>query len=122
MSKGPDLGKLSPDQKDALIRDLRRELAAAQSEARLLKRRLGQAPAARPAADGALLERLRAAAPRPAVEPPPGIVVKLGRGLRLWRSPMVMGAVAILCAAFAIDGGVGIYQDRTLRQQRQARL
>jgi hypothetical protein len=33
-----------------------------------------------------------------------------------------MGVVAILCAAFAIDGGIGIWQQRALQQQRQARL
>ena len=48
--------------------------------------------------------------------------MKLGRGLRLWQSPVVMGAVAVLCAAFAIDGGIGIWQQRALQQQRQARL
>jgi len=48
--------------------------------------------------------------------------VKLGRGLKLWQSPVVMGTVAILCAAFAIDGGIGIWQQRALQQQRQARL
>ena len=121
-AKRPDLGQLTPEQKDALIGNLRRELAAAQSEARLLKRRLGMAPPAGRASESALLGRLREAAPRRPVEPPSGIAVKLGRGLRLWRSPWVMGVVAILCAAFAIDGAIGIWQARTLQQQRQARL
>ncbi|CAN5866667.1 hypothetical protein BH11PSE3_BH11PSE3_07880 [soil metagenome] len=120
--KRPDPGTLSAEQKDALIRDLRRELAAAQSEARLRKRRRGLAPTPSGSSDGALLERLRAAAPRPSVEPPPGISVKLGRGLRLWKSPVAMAVVGLLCAAFAVDGAVGIYQKRVLQQQRQARL
>ena len=121
-ARRPDLSQLTPEQKDALIGDLRRELAAARSEVRLLKRRLGLAPPAGAPAESALLDRLREAAPRRPVEPPAGIAVKLGRGLRLWRSPVVMGVVAILCAAFAIDGGIGIWQQRALQQQRQARL
>jgi len=118
----PDLAKLSASEKDALIRDLWRQVAAGQSEARLLRRRLGMAEPAGGQGDSALLERLREAAPRKPVEPPAGIAVKLGRGLRLWQSPVVMGVVGILCAAFAIDGGIGIWQSRTLQQQRQARL
>jgi hypothetical protein len=121
-AKRPDLSQLTPEQKDALLRDLRRELAAAQSEARLLKRRLGMVQPAREPSESALLDRLREAAPRRSVEPPSAISVKLGRRLRLWQSPVVMGVVAILCAAFAIDGGIGIWQARTLQQQRQTRL
>ena len=121
-AKRPDLAKLSSGEKDALIRDLWRQVASGQSEARLLRRRLGMAEEASGKADSALLERLREAAPRRPVEPPSGLVVKLGRGLRLWQSPVVMGVVAILCAAFAIDGGIGIWQARTLQQQLQTRL
>ena len=60
--KHPDPARLSPEEKDALIRELRRQVAAGQSEARLLKRRLGMAqpPADRP--ESALLDRLREAA------------------------------------------------------------
>ncbi|MBL6615911.1 MAG: hypothetical protein ISP49_09815 [Reyranella sp.] len=120
--KRPDLAKLTPPEKDALIRDLWRQVAAGQSEARLLRRRLGIAEQASEKGESALLEKLREAAPRRPVEPPAGFAVKLGRGLRLWRSPVVMGTAAILCAAFAIDGGIGIWQQRALLQQRQARL
>jgi hypothetical protein len=120
--KRPDLAKLSAEQKDALIRDLWRQVAAGQSETRLLKRRLGMAAPAGDRPENILLEKLRDAAPRPSVQPPSGIVVKLGRGLRLWRSPAVLGVVGIILAAFAIDGGIGIYQARALQQQRQARL
>jgi hypothetical protein len=118
--KRPDLEKLTPEQKDALIRDLRRQVAAGQSEARLLKRRLGIAQQA--GEPSALLGRLREAAPRPSIEPPPGIAMKLGRRLGLWRSPVVKGVAAIVLAAFAVDGAIGIYQARSLRQQHQARL
>lgn len=102
--KRPDLAKLTPAEKDALIRDLRRQVAAGQSEARVLRRRLGISEEASEKGESALLERLREAAPRR----PAGFAVKLGRGLKLWQSPVVMGTVAILCAAFAIDGGIGI--------------
>jgi hypothetical protein len=125
-AKRPDLAKLSLAEKDALIRDLWRQVAAGQSEARVLRRRLGLAEQANEKGESALLERLRKAAPRRPVDlltgPPARLAVKLGRGLKLWQSPVVMGTVALLCAAFAIDGGIGIWQQRTLQQQRQARL
>ena len=120
--KRPDLARLSAQEKDALIRDLWRQVAAGQSEARLLKRRLGVAQPADERSESALLSKLRDAAPRPSVEPPSGLAVKLGRGLRLWRSPVVLGVVALVLLAFAIDGSIGLYQARALKQQRQARL
>lgn len=97
------------DEKDALIGDLRRQLAAAQSEVRLLKRR-------------GLLDELRAAAPRQPAAPPPQVSLKLGRRLGLWRSPAVAGVVALVLLGFAVDGGVGWYQARALKQHRQARV
>lgn len=118
----PDLTKLSASEKDTLIRDLWRQVGAGQSEARLLRRRLGIAEEASEKGESALLEKLREASPRRPVDPPTGLAVKLGRGFRLWQSPAVMGTVAVLCAAFAIDGGIGIWQQRALQQQRQARL
>ena len=42
-ARRPDLARLTPPEKDALIRDLWRQVAAGQSEARLLRRRLGMA-------------------------------------------------------------------------------
>jgi len=121
-ARRPDLAKLSASEKDALIRDLWRQVAAGQSEARLLRRRLGISEEASEKGESALLERLREVSPRQPAEPPTGLAVRLGRGLRLWQSPAVMGTVAVLCAAFAIDGGIGIWQQRALQQQRQARL
>lgn len=115
--------------KDSLIADLRRQLAAAQSEARLLKRRL---EATRPAASTTsaaaephqLLDALRSAAPRKTAAPiaPAAVAMKLGRRLGFWRSPVVIGVAAVLLAAFAADAGVGWYQARALREARQARL
>lgn len=115
---------ISPEQKDAVIRDLRRQLAAAQSEARLLRRRLGMAEKA--GAEGGerseLFDRLREAAPRRPTEAPGGISVKLGRGLRLWQSPVAKGVVAAVLMAFAVDGAIGIWQGEALQRQREAQL
>ena len=126
----PDPARLTSEQKDALIRDLRRQVATAQSEVRLLRRRLGVAEQQRAASQGSsdeaaghtLRDALRSAAPRRSPQPPSTIAVKLGRSVGLWRSPVVLSVVGIILLGFAIDGGVGIYQARALQQQRQARL
>jgi hypothetical protein len=128
--KRPDPDKLTPVEKDALIRELRRQLATSQSEARLLRRRLGLAEQERarsePTAAGqdgqGLLEALRNAAPRRASPSSSTIAVKLGRSFDLWRSPLVLSVLALILAAFAVDGAVGIWQARALQQQRLARL
>ena len=122
MSEAPtDPGAPRPD-KDALIADLRRQLGAAQSEIRVLRRRLGAAtPVEIPQAQGGLLNELREAAPRK-VEAPVSVAVKLGRRFDLWRSPVLVGLVMLLLTGFAIDAGVGLYQARALREARQARL
>ena len=108
--------------KDALIADLRRQLAAEQSEVRVLRRRLGAAPAPgdAPAAPG-LLNELREAAPRK-LDAPANVAVKLGLRFDLWRSPVLVGVVMLLLTGFAIDAAVGLYQARALREARQARL
>ena len=84
-------------EKDALIRDLWRQVAAGQSEARLLKRPARHGAAG--GADGARARcstKLREAAPRRPSNRRRAISVKLGRGLGLWRSPVVVGIVAII--------------------------
>jgi len=116
----PDLATPSSAEKDALIRDLRREVALGQSEVRLLRRRLGLAEQQRD--EHALREALRTAAPRRGLQPPPSIAVKLGRSFDLWRSPVVLSVLCLILAAFAVDGAVGIWQTRELQQQRLARL
>ncbi|HQS15989.1 hypothetical protein [Reyranella sp.] len=117
----PDPGAPGPD-KDALIADLRRQLGAAQSEIRVLRRRLGAAtPVETSPAQGGLLNELREAAPRK-VEAPANVAVKLGRRFDLWRSPVLVGLVMLLLTGFAVDAGVGLYQARALREARQARL
>ena len=122
MSDAPtDPGAPGPD-KDALITDLRRQLASAQSEIRILRRRLGTAtPVETPQAQGGLLNELREAAPRK-TDTPASVAVKLGRRFDLWRSPVLVGLVMLLLTGFAIDAGVGLYQARALREARQARL
>ena len=108
--------------KDALIADLRRQLGAAQSEVRVLRRRLGAAaPVEAPQAQGGLLDELREAAPRKR-DVQASVAVKLGRRFDLWRSPVLVGIVMLLLTGFAVDAGVGLYQARALREARQARL
>ena len=99
----PDPALLSSEQKDVLIRDLRRQLAALQPPKR------------------ELLDELREA-PHKAVAAPPEAPVKLGRNLGLWRSPVTLGVVVAVMLAFAVDAGVGSYQASLAKQQRQARL
>lgn len=108
--------------KDALIADLRRQLGAAQSEVRVLRRRLGAAtPVETSPGQSGLLNELREAAPRN-LEVPASVAVKLGRRFDLWRSPVLVGIVMLLLTGFAVDAGVGLYQARALREARQARL
>lgn len=102
-----------PSDKDELIRDLRRQLAAAQSELRLTERRAE--------ARGALIDRLREA-PRKEAMAPAEVVSKLGRPRGLWHSPVLLGVIVMVMVAFAVDAGVGRYQSHLVKQQRQARL
>jgi len=112
----------TPPDKDALIADLRRQLGAAQSEVRVLRRRLGAAPPVdKPQAQSGLLNDLREAAPR-RLDAPAHVAVKLGRRFDLWRSPVLIGVVMLLLTGFALDAAVGLYQARALREARQARL
>lgn len=122
----PDPGTLSPEEKTALIGDLRRQLAAAQSEIRLLERRLerqrGDSTPAVDTARGPLLDRLRKAAPQRRSAAPLQVSMALGRRLGLWTSPVLVGFVAVVFVALALDAGVEWYQSRSLKAQRQARL
>jgi hypothetical protein len=117
------------DQPEIEIAELRRQLAAAQSEIRLLKRRLGFAQeAAEASAENVpagprreLLDEMRTAAPRkPATTA--AVTMKLGRRLDLWRSPVVVGVLLAVLTAFAVDAGVAIWQRNALREARAARL
>ena len=112
-----------PLDKDELIRDLRRELAAAQSELRLTKRRAETREAETRGAQtrGALIDQLRHA-PRKEAPAPAGVTSKLGRPRGLWHSPVLLGVIVMVMLAFAVDAGVGRYQAQLVKQQRQARL
>ncbi len=103
----PDPGTLSSEQKDALIRDLRRQLAALQQTA--------------PEPKSQLLDELREA-PAKAATAALATPLKFGRHLGLWRSPIVLGVVVAVMLGFAVDAGVGRYQAHLVKQQRQARL
>ena len=118
----PDPGALSAQEKTALIADLRRQLAAAQSENRLLRRRLGDAERTADSSEGSLREQLRKAAPRRRSGTPREVSMTLGRRLDLWSSPVLVGFVAIVFMALAADAAVGWYQARSLKAERQARL
>ena len=103
----PDPETLSSEQKDELIRDLRRQLAAVQQTTPGPKREL--------------LDELREA-PAKVTAAPAATPLKFGRHLGLWRSPIVLGVVVALMLGFAVDAGVGRYQANLAKQQRQARL
>jgi len=120
-AKPPDPAKSTAAEKDALIAALRRELAVAQSELRLLKRR-AVADVSAGEQRRELLNELRSAAPRRTAAAVPVVAVKLGRRLGFWRSPLVATVVAVLIVVFALDAGVGWYQARSLKQARQERL
>src|SRR5262249_21456207 len=48
--------------------------------------------------------------------------MQLGRGLELWRSPVVVAVLAIVFVALVVDAGVGWYQGHSLAARRLARL
>jgi hypothetical protein len=113
---------MSSERTDPLVDELRRQLAAAQSEIRLLKRRLGDAQRTADSGEGELREKLRNAVPhRPSATPPQG-GVQLGRRLDLWRSPVLVAVVAFVFVALVVDGGVSWYQGHSLAARRLARL
>ncbi len=96
------------------IAELRRELAAAQSEIRRLKRRVGE---------GELRERLRNAVPqRQPTAAPARASMQLGRRLDLWRSPVPIAVILIVFVGLVADAGVSWYQGHSLAAQRLARL
>ncbi|CAN5566338.1 hypothetical protein BH10PSE6_BH10PSE6_06770 [soil metagenome] len=106
--------------RDDEVAALRRELAEARAEIRLLKRRLNIAPDAGDA-PRELIDELRQASPRK-TDTPAGVTVKLGRRIGLWRSPVVLGLALAVLTAFAVDAAVAVYQRNALREARQARL
>ena len=105
---------MSGEPVDPRIEELRRELAAAQSEIRLLRRRLGEA--------SELREKLRAAEPRRRSAASPQASMQLGRRLELWRSPVLMAVIVFVAIGLAADAGVSWYQGRAMTAARLVRL
>jgi hypothetical protein len=103
----PDPETLSSAQKDELIRNLRRQLAAVRQTAPGQKREL--------------LDELREA-PTKTAATSTATPLKFGRHLGLLRSPVVLVVVLAVMLVFAVDAGVGRYQAGLVKQQRQARL
>jgi len=104
---------MSGEPVDPRIEELRRELAAAQSEIRLLRRRLGESE---------LRARLRDAAPQRRSTAAPQPSMQLGRRLELWRSPVLMTVIVVVFLGLVADAGVSWYQGRSLAAERLARL
>lgn len=125
-----DLASLSAEDKDRLILGLWTDLRDERAKARALEARLAELGAAAPEAPGAkgsLLEELREhgtqkGGTRKAGGGASGVRVRLGRGLGLLRSRVVIGFLVLLLVAFLVDLGTGWYQQRQLDQARQAEL
>ena len=109
-------------QTDPLVDELRRELAAAQSEIRLLRRRLGDAQKTADRTEGELREKLRNAVPHRQSTATPQASMQLGRRLGLWRSRALVAVVAVVFVALVLDAGVSWYQGHSLAARRLARL
>jgi len=118
-----DLSTLSPAEKDRVILGLWTDLRDERAKSRALERRLAEVGGSTAAADGTLLEELRRRGTRKGDGAPSrGVRVRLGRGLGLLRSRVAIGLVTVTALVFALDFGVGWYQQRQLEQKRQADL
>ena len=105
---------MSGEPVDPRIEELQRKLAAAQSEIRLLRRRLGEA--------NELREKLRTAEPQRRSTGTRQAPMRLGRSLELWRSPVAMAVIIVVFVGLVADAGVSWYQGRALAAARLARL
>jgi hypothetical protein len=117
-ARHPILETLSHAEKDDLILRLWDDLTEARARLTALEARLASKEAAdgarAPPADSQKLETgSRAAAP-----PTSPIKPRLGRGVL--RSKFLLGAIAFVALAFAIDAAVGWYQRHRLEQKRLA--
>jgi len=121
-----DLGTLSPTEKDRVILGLWTDLREERAKSRALEQRLAEVGGSTLAADGAkgtLLEELRRRGTRKGNGATSGGArIRLGRGFGLLRSRVAIGLVAVMVVVFALDFGVGWYQQRQLEQKRQADL
>jgi hypothetical protein len=116
----PDLSKLTDAQKNELIVSLWQTLVATDEN--------DSAPAA-PAGTkdsgisaDVLRERIRRVAPPTRAPTRLGVRPRLGAGLGLLESKLLMGVLLVIGAAFLVDFGIGWYQQRTLDAQHRAAL
>jgi hypothetical protein len=120
------LSTLSAEDKDRLILGLWADLRDERVKTKALEQRLAEigGPAAdMPTDKVSLLEELRRRGTRKGGSAASkGVTVRLGRGLGLLRSRFVIGFVIVTALAFAVDFGVGWYQQRQIAQRRQAEL
>jgi hypothetical protein len=116
----PILETLSHAEKDDLILRLWDDLCEARARLQALEARLADQPAAPHAGASALRGELRKhASDKPAAAPAAShIEPQLGRGVL--HSKFVLGAIAFVALAFALDTGVGWYQRHRLEQKRLA--
>ena len=113
---------MSDQPTDPIVADLKRELAAAQSEIRLLRRRLGDTQKTADRTESDLRQKLRDAVPHRQSSVGPQADMQLGRHLELWRSPVLVAVIGIVFVALVLDAGVSWYQGHSLAARRLARL
>ena len=122
-----DLEGLSAEDKDRLIRGLWADLRDERAKAQALAERLAEiagAPPASPGEQNSLLEELRRRGTRKdhVRARPEAVKVRLGRGLGLLKSRVVIGFILLVALAFLLDFGIGWYQQRQLDEARLAAL
>jgi hypothetical protein len=121
-----DLGALSPAEKDRVILGLWTDLREERAKSRALEERLagiGGAITVGNGDNGSLRDELRRRGTRKGTGTArKSAGVRLGRGLGFLKSPVLIGLVAVTVVIFALDFGVGWYQQRQLAQKRQAEL
>jgi hypothetical protein len=123
----PHLDALSEAQKDELIRVLWDDLQGQRAQCRDLEQRLTgfecrTATASSP--ESALLAELRNSGGKKhrQTASPSRSKVRLGSGLGLLRSGLVLGALVFAALALTVDQGIGWYQSQRLEQKRLASL
>jgi hypothetical protein len=120
-----DLTALSPEEKDRVLLGLWMDLREERAKSRALEQRLAEIDGTVIATDdkGSLLEELRRRGTRKGTGgASKGAGVRLGRGLGLLKSPVLIGLVTVTVVIFALDFGVGWYQQRQLDQKRGAEM
>ncbi|MCI0466632.1 MAG: hypothetical protein L0Y57_06450 [Beijerinckiaceae bacterium] len=124
----PDLSKLTEAQKDVLIVDLWETLVAIEGAREAPGSGTGGGPSLgpsnagpRPAAD-ILRERIRHTAPSRRAQALEGVPIRLGQGLRLFKSKVLLFVLAAIGLGFAADWGASWYQRRLVAERAKAAL